>query len=227
MRLKKTEIISVIRAPKDILLLSHVLTDTLSLNALLECATYLRQHRLAQAPYLEQIQLHSAVSGQHRIHTADIGLYWIQRLLENPSYTSDQVVAAFIKSVADSSAATDYLTLYVGKHLVDSGNVSTVINVDTIKSLSDIPYISSKVSLDSRSQRYDASQVFDLIDFIQEKPLKSPAAVTDTLTHRMIFRQTPGDQASLSDTGRLLIQGYVTSPYYFADDYIGDSRHFT
>jgi hypothetical protein len=148
----------------------------------------------------------------------------------------------YLRSFADTSAATDALAYELARFLADESAVNEAIAITTQRPLSDSasigldeleldfgkapsdsPILSESIVVDSDKMLYDESTAADVASLHTGRPASDTLAVSDVETKAP--NKVPSELASITDTGSLRSQGYCDFTY-FAEDYVGASRTF-
>lgn len=122
------------------------------------------------------------------------------------------LVLVFIRSAADSVAASDLASFVLAKAPF---NESVVTSDESVRTLS--KSITDGVAMN------DGTSVGDGSTFYFEKNINNIAAVSDASSIQV--QKSPTDSVATADSGLLVLQGYCDITY-FSEDYVGTSTSF-
>lgn len=112
-----------------------------------------------------------------QLASADLGIFWIRRLLEDGLVSSDAVVSSFIKVLAETTAATDYQQIIASKKLGHRNTVHGHVAWQLDRGIKDAPTVSDIVGLHPRKPFAEALSVLSVPLINTLKNLASTAAI--------------------------------------------------
>lgn len=141
----------------------------------------------------------------------------LNKILDEIVAFAESVIASTIKPLTDSASADDDTQVGISKPVSDTFTANDTIQpFQFAKNLDDTVRVTDDVGGEAS---VDDDQTIAFF-----KVRSDSGSVSDSEVK--LLGKGLGDGASAADSGSFIVQGYVTDPTYFADDYVGTTGSF-
>lgn len=136
-----------------------------------------------------------------------INMQWFRDFADTSKFTDDQF-HNFTKVLAEQPVLEEHHEFNLSKPLSDDSDITDTTVINTTKPLA------------------DSTAITDVRRMTYKKVLGDVVLGSDSFGLLRNRARGYSETAALSDTGRIISQGYVSDAYYFQDDFVGSSRTF-